>query len=62
MENFRREINDVCTLTESDLEERVHIDVPMPVSHVSMDFLVENWSCWSLLETEIPSRYLPRRI
>ena len=41
VENFRREINAVCTLTESDLEERVHIDVPMPVSHVSMDFVRE---------------------
>lgn len=41
VENFRREINAVCTLTESDLEERVHIDVPMPVSHVSMEFVQE---------------------
>jgi len=41
VENFRREINAVCTLTESELEERVHIDVPMPVSHVSMDFMRE---------------------
>ncbi|MFQ9637111.1 MAG: single-stranded-DNA-specific exonuclease RecJ [Eisenbergiella sp.] len=35
------EINAVCTLTESDMEERVHIDVPMPVSHVSMEFVQE---------------------
>lgn len=41
VENFRREINAVCTLTESDMEERVHIDVPMPVSHVSMEFVKE---------------------
>lgn len=41
VENFRREINAVCTLTESDMEERVHIDVPMPVSHVSMEFVQE---------------------
>lgn len=41
VESFRREINAVCTLTESDMEERVHIDVPMPVSHVSMEFVQE---------------------
>ena len=41
VEDFRREINEVCTLTESDMEERIHIDVPMPVSHVSMEFVKE---------------------
>lgn len=54
VENFRREINAVCTLTESDLEERVHIDVPMPVPWYPW-ILCGNWSCWSLLATEIPS-------
>lgn len=41
VEDFRREINEVCTLTENDMEERIHIDVPMPVSHVSMEFVKE---------------------
>lgn len=35
VENFRRQINEVCTLTEEEMEEKVHIDVPMPLSHVS---------------------------
>lgn len=41
VEVFRREINRICTLTEDDLQERVHIDVPLPVSHVSFDFVEE---------------------
>ena len=41
VEAFRREINRICTLTEDDLQERVHIDVPLPVSHVSFDFVEE---------------------
>lgn len=41
VEAFRREINQICTLTEDDLQERVHIDVPLPVSHVSFDFVEE---------------------
>ena len=62
VEDFRREINEVCTLTESDMEERIHIDVPMPVSHVSMEFVKELESSWSLSETGIPSLFLPIRI
>lgn len=41
VEAFRREINRICTLTEDDLQEQVHIDVPLPVSHVSFDFVEE---------------------
>lgn len=41
VEAFRREINRICMLTEDDLQERVHIDVPLPVSHVSFDFVEE---------------------
>lgn len=41
VEAFRREINALCTLTEDDLQERVHIDVPLPVSRVSFDFVEE---------------------
>ncbi len=35
VELFRQQINANCTLTEEELEEKVHIDVPMPISYVS---------------------------
>ena len=35
VEAFRRELNEVCTLTEDDLVPRVHIDVPMPISYAT---------------------------
>lgn len=38
---FRREINALCTLTEEEMQERIHIDVPLPVSQVSFDFVEE---------------------
>lgn len=38
---FRRTINDLCTLTEDEMQEKIHIDVPMPVSHVSFDLVEE---------------------
>ena len=41
VENFRRRINEVCTLTPQDLEERIHIDVPMPVSYVTRSLVDE---------------------
>lgn len=41
VENFRKEINGLCRLTPDDLEERVHIDVPMPVSYVSYSLVEE---------------------
>lgn len=41
VEAFRKEINVLCTLTDDDLQERVHIDVPLPVSRVSFDFVEE---------------------
>lgn len=41
VEKFRREINALCGLTQDDLEERVHIDVPMPVSYVSYSLVEE---------------------
>lgn len=41
VENFRKEINALCRLTPDDLEERVHIDVPMPVSYVSYSLVEE---------------------
>lgn len=41
VEAFRRELNERCRLTEEDLQEHIHIDVPMPVSYVSFSFAEE---------------------
>lgn len=41
VEEFRRRINENCTLTEDDFEEKITIDVPMPFSYVTMDFINE---------------------
>lgn len=41
VEVFRKMINEKCTLTESDMEEKIVIDVPMPLSYVSDGFLKE---------------------
>lgn len=38
---FRRRINALCTLTPDDMEEKIHIDVPMPVSYVTFDLVEE---------------------
>ena len=40
VEAFRKRLNEACKLTEQDLEEKVHIDVPMPMSYAS-EALVE---------------------
>lgn len=39
VEKFRTLINDNCTLTEEDFEEKILIDVPMPMSYVNYDLL-----------------------
>ena len=41
VELFRQKINEICTLTEDDLQEKIHIDVPMPVSYVSFGLVEE---------------------
>ena len=41
MELFRKTINEKCSLTESDMEEKIVIDVPMPLSYVTDGFLKE---------------------
>jgi single-stranded-DNA-specific exonuclease len=38
---FRQRINENCTLTEEDFQEKVLIDVPMPMDYASMDFIEE---------------------
>ena len=43
VEEFRRRINEICALTSEDMEEKVLIDVPMPISYA--DFaMVEQMS------------------
>lgn len=41
VEVFRRNLNDNCRLKEEDFEEVVHIDVPMPLSYATMEFVKE---------------------
>lgn len=41
IEILRRTLNQNCTLTADDMEEKILIDVPMPMSYVTMDFLKE---------------------
>lgn len=36
---FRKKINELCTLTEADLVEKVVIDVPMPISYIRKDLI-----------------------
>jgi single-stranded-DNA-specific exonuclease len=38
---FRKRINENCTLTSEDFQEKVLIDVPMPMEYASMDFIEE---------------------
>lgn len=38
---FRRRLNENCTLTDADFEEKVLIDVPMPMEYASVDFVRE---------------------
>ena len=41
IEAFRKMINVNCTLTEDDFEEKILIDVPMPMSYVTESFVQE---------------------
>ncbi len=41
IEKFRKMLNQNCQLTEKDLEEVVHIDVPMPLSYADIPFIKE---------------------
>ena len=39
VERFRIYLNEHCGLTDEDFEEKIHIDVPMPMSYVTVDFV-----------------------
>lgn len=41
LEEFRRRMNAECTLTPDQLLPKIYIDVPMPVSYVTMDLVRE---------------------
>lgn len=36
---FRTYLNEHCGLSKEDLEDRIHIDVPMPMAYVTADFI-----------------------
>jgi len=38
---FRREINAKCTLTPEEMEEKIHIDIALPLSYVTEEFVEE---------------------
>ncbi len=39
VEEFRRRLNENCTLTEEDMRPKVIIDVPMPVSYITRELI-----------------------
>ena len=41
LEAFRKTINENCSLTDEDFEEKITIDVPMPMGYVTEDFVQE---------------------
>ena len=41
VDEFRRRINEVCTLTEKDLQAKIRIDVPMPLDYITKDLVRE---------------------
>ena len=41
VDEFRRRLNENCLLTDEDFEEKVLIDVPMPMAYASFDFIAE---------------------
>lgn len=41
VDRLRRELNDSCTLTKEELEEKIVIDVPVPFSYITGEFLKE---------------------
>ncbi len=41
VDELRRRLNENCRLTDEDFEEKVLIDVPMPMAYASIDFVAE---------------------
>ncbi len=40
-EELRRRLNELCILGEDELTEKMHIDIPLPIGYVNMDFVEE---------------------
>lgn len=55
IEEFRKAINENCELTEDDFEEKITIDVPMPMGYVTESFINQ----LSILEPFGPSNEKP---
>ena len=41
VDTFRKQINAKCTLTSEDMEEKIHIDIALPLSYVTKAFVEE---------------------
>ncbi len=41
VEGFRRELNKKCTLTDADMEKKVHIDMTLPLGYISEELIKE---------------------
>lgn len=41
LEQFRKYLNENCTLSEDDLKEKIWIDIALPFSYITIDFLKE---------------------
>ena len=41
VDTFRKQINAKCTLTPEDMEEKIHIDIALPLSYVTKAFVEE---------------------
>ena len=39
VEAFRRKLNENCSLTQEDMTEKIVIDVPMPMSYVTIPLI-----------------------
>ena len=60
VEAFRRKLNENCVLTQEDMIEKIVIDVPMPMSYVTIP-LIRQLSQLEPLEKAIQSRCSHRR-
>ena len=39
LEEFRKKINENCTLSEKDFKKKIHIDIDMPVDYITIDLI-----------------------
>lgn len=60
IEKFRRRLNQNCSLTEEDLQPKIVIDVPMPISYITKN-LIRQIALLDPLEKGIQNHYLLRK-